>query len=66
MELPQAPAILLFNLRAVENLASPQPVFLFSDSLSAREHFLFFPPPPALSCACDQLIPREFYFHTRP
>ena len=66
VELPQAPAILLFNLRAVENLACPQPVFLFSDSLRAREHFLFFPPPPALSCACDQLIPREFYFHTRP
>ena len=66
VELPQAPAILLFNLRAVKNLACPQPVFLFFDSLRAREHFLFFPTPPALPWACGQLIPREFYFHTRP
>ena len=66
MELPQVPAILLFNLRASKNLACPQPVFLFIDSLTAREHFLFFPPPPALPCACGQFIPREFYIHTRP
>jgi len=46
VELPQAPAILLFNLRASKNLACPQPVFLSFDSLRAREHFLFFPPHP--------------------
>ena len=63
MELPQVPAILLFNLRASKNLACPQTVFLFVDSLRVREHFLFFLPPPPRTPLRMQSInpPRVLY-----